>query len=206
MLRPGWKSRSYSYRPERDEFTVKQERRSRSFPSPFLAGSRVGARSPWEDVRYEKFPAMASNRRGDSCGGRCFKRAAVRARRRRRKYFELARLSTASSGIEAAIVATHRATVLRPSPQVAAPALTCSAQSRAEIRVTGIEPSCHQLPCAECHLGSTATLALQSRSMPSRRICAKTWSSQPPWTMVRWILSGSSPGWLTPLSTVNRAT
>src|SRR5204863_10116192 len=69
------------------------------------------------------------------------KQTRVGARRWRLEYSELAGLSAASSGIEAAIVTTRRATVLRVSTQVATSAsLTCSAHVKRN-RVPTIVPA-----------------------------------------------------------------
>ena len=68
--------------------------------------------------QHEKFSEVVFNSRSNSDGGRRFKRTRVRARRWRGKYSELAGLSAASSGIQAAIV-SGRPTVLHPPAQVA---------------------------------------------------------------------------------------
>src|SRR6476660_7217118 len=90
----------------------------------------------WERTRHEKFSEVVSHGRSHGDGSRCFERAAVRARRRRSKHSELAGLSAAPSGIEAAIVSTPGATV--PSTQgTLAPALSCFAHSPHEKVGTG---------------------------------------------------------------------
>src|SRR6266446_3471643 len=81
--------------------------------------------NPSKDTRHEKFSEVVFDSRSNSDGGRRIDRTCVRARRWRSKYYELAGLSAASSGIEAAIV-PKRATVFHLSAQGATSALlTC---------------------------------------------------------------------------------
>src|SRR5437762_8800573 len=91
-------------------------------------------------MRHEKFSALTFGARSDSDGSRCFMRTRVRTWRGI-KYSELAGPSAASSGIEAAIVTTRRATVFRVSTQVATSAsLTCFAHAKRN-RVPTIVPA-----------------------------------------------------------------
>ena len=75
-----------------------------------------------EGIRHERISEMASNACGDNDRNRGFRRTRPRPRRRS-KYHELAGLSAAASGIEAAIVTTRRKAA-RTSTQDATPALT----------------------------------------------------------------------------------